>query len=153
MKVLKAIGLILFLIPMTWAQGPAAISGKVLVDQTPVEVTVVLTREGKEIARAVSNAQGVYRFDRVPNGSYVLGVELQTDGRLTLINEREVSVSEGAGTIVVDFALRPVKSTAQPSPIIRETVNVAADASQPVEQIAKTVDVIDAQQMRDRADF
>lgn len=36
---------------------------------------------------------------------------------------------------------------------IRETVTVSADATQTIDQVSKTVDVIDGQEMRDRADF
>lgn len=45
--------------------------------------------------------------------------------------------------------------TPTPTPSIREdvTVNIAAGTAQTIEQVSKTIDVIDAQQMRDRADF
>ena len=45
--------------------------------------------------------------------------------------------------------------TPSPSPGIHEevTVNISADTEQTIEQVSKTVDVIDPQQMRDRADF
>jgi iron complex outermembrane receptor protein len=45
--------------------------------------------------------------------------------------------------------------TPSPTPGIREelTVHISADADQKVEAISKTVDVIDGQQLRDRADF
>src|SRR5687768_13177093 len=50
----------------------------------------------------------------------------------------------------VAFAQTP---TPTPTPTIRETVNVAADAEQSIEQVSKTVNVIDGQEMRDRADI
>src|SRR5947207_1461743 len=44
-------------------------------------------------------------------------------------------------------------ATPTPTPTIRETVTVSADAEQPIEQVSKTVNVIDGQEMRDRADI
>ncbi len=43
--------------------------------------------------------------------------------------------------------------TPTPTPAIKETVTVSANTDQTVEQVSKTVNVIDAQEMRDRADF
>jgi len=45
------------------------------------------------------------------------------------------------------------KATPTPTPAIKETVTVSADAKQTIEQVSKTVNVIDGQEMRDRADF
>ena len=42
--------------------------------------------------------------------------------------------------------------TPSPQPI-RETVNVSADQTQPIDEVSKTVNVIDGQEMRERADF
>ena len=52
-----------------------------------------------------------------------------------------------AGT---SFAQSP---TPTPTPTIRETVTISADAEQPIESVSKTVNVIDGQEMRDRADI
>ncbi|MEP6850919.1 MAG: TonB-dependent receptor [Acidobacteriota bacterium] len=46
-----------------------------------------------------------------------------------------------------------IHSTAQPGIPIRETVTVSAGAAQPIDEVSKTVNVIDGQEMRDRADF
>ncbi|HVE58332.1 MAG TPA: TonB-dependent receptor plug domain-containing protein [Pyrinomonadaceae bacterium] len=43
--------------------------------------------------------------------------------------------------------------TPTPTPAIKETVTVSANTDQTIEQVSKTVNVIDAQEMRDRADF
>jgi vitamin B12 transporter len=39
------------------------------------------------------------------------------------------------------------------TPVINETVKVSADSEQTIEQVSKTVNIIDAQELRDRADF
>lgn len=43
--------------------------------------------------------------------------------------------------------------TPSPTPAIKETVTISADSRQTIEQVSKTVDTIDGQEMRDRADF
>jgi iron complex outermembrane receptor protein len=43
--------------------------------------------------------------------------------------------------------------TPTPTPTIREIVTVSADKNQEIEEVSKTVNVIDAQEMRERADF
>jgi vitamin B12 transporter len=43
--------------------------------------------------------------------------------------------------------------TPTPTPEIKETVTISADSKQTIEQVSKTVDTINAQEMRDRADF
>ncbi|MBV9214602.1 MAG: TonB-dependent receptor plug domain-containing protein [Acidobacteria bacterium] len=53
-------------------------------------------------------------------------------------------------TGVAVFGQQPAPS---PSPVIREEVTVSAGEAQTIDQVSKTVDVIDGQQMRDRADF
>ncbi len=40
-----------------------------------------------------------------------------------------------------------------PTPTIKETVNISADTSQTIEEVSKTVNVIGAKEMRERADF
>ena len=50
----------------------------------------------------------------------------------------------------ITFAQTP---TPTPTATIRETVTVSADAEQPIDQVSKTVNVIDGQEMRARADI
>ncbi len=45
------------------------------------------------------------------------------------------------------------QSTPTPTPTIKETVNISANTSQTIEQVSKTVNIIDSQEMRDRGDF
>lgn len=51
------------------------------------------------------------------------------------------------------FAQQPTSPTPTPTPTIKETVNISADREQTIEQVSKTVNVIEAQELRDRADF
>ncbi len=43
--------------------------------------------------------------------------------------------------------------TPTPTPTIKETVNISANTEQTVEQVSKTINLINGQEMRDRADF
>src|SRR6476661_2712564 len=58
-------------------------------------------------------------------------------------------------TALLGISASGQQATPTPTPNIREevTVNISAGTEQTAEQVAKTVDLIDAQQMRDRADF
>ncbi len=52
------------------------------------------------------------------------------------------------------FGQQPTPSpTVSPTPAIREFVTISADTNQSPEEVSKTVNVIDGQEMRDRADF
>jgi vitamin B12 transporter len=43
--------------------------------------------------------------------------------------------------------------TPTPTPTVKETVNISTNSEQTIEQVSKTINVISAQEMRDRADF
>ncbi len=57
--------------------------------------------------------------------------------------------------VFLKIGLAAQEPTPTPTPVIREevTVNIAAGSEQAIEQVSKTVDVIDGRQMRDRADL
>lgn len=151
MKVLRVVSVIVLMCLAVAAQQLSKVSGKVLVKRTPVKVTIVLKQNDWEIRRTTSSVDGNYRFDNVPAGNYQIGVVSVRDGREVVTDVQEVSVM--GNIVAVDFNLAEIKSSAQPGPTIRETVTVSAGESQPIEQVSKTVDVISAQEMRDRADF
>ncbi len=134
------------------AQQTATVSGKVFVNQSPVKATVVLRQNGQEIRRTTSDADGIYRFDNIPNGSYQMGIQGTQEGTVVLLEERQLRVN-GNVSVTLNFALAEIKSTAVPGPSIQETVTISADSSQLREEVSKTVNVISGQEMRDRADI
>ena len=149
------IGLIVILLSYgVAAQQTATVSGTVLMNGSPVEVIVVLKQNGQEVRRTTSDTTGQYRFSNVPKGSYRIGIDGKRDGGL--ISEKEILVS-GVAELLVDFTLigsrGPHELPPGGQPVIRETVTVSTGSSQTIEQVSKTVDVISAQEMRDRADF
>lgn len=134
-----------------FAQITASITGRVMGNQTPLRITVILKKDGREIRRTTSQEDGYYKFERVTDGTYQIVVVSDQWEALKDGVERAVFV-EGERSGVLDFSLDVIKSTAQPNPI-RETVTISADSSQPLDEVSKTVNVIESQQMRDRADI
>ena len=81
-----------------------------------------------ETFEARTDADGNYRFEGVADGKYLL-----------VYGNKQASVSVKGGQV----------SIAE----LAEVVVVAANDTQTVEQVSKTVNVISGQEMRDRADF
>ncbi len=140
-----------FIIVFTAVAGAAAqngysVSGTVTFGGAAVEGAVVtLTRAGETEPKykAASNAEGTFGFYAAP-GNYVLKATAIRDGK-EIAASAEVAVRVGKHE---RFELQLTEAGA-----IRETVNISADAEQPVEQVSKSVDVIGGQEMRERADF
>ena len=113
-------------------------SGRVIAN---TKVTLTVATDPTVNIETATNSNGVYNFENVAPGQYVL----------------RISDSEWAGTATplelnagermdLDIRIDRIRS-------IRETVSVSADASQPLDEVSKTVDIIGGQEMRDRADF
>ncbi len=104
-------------------------------------VTGELTEGGKVIAdqtirlvsatrsfEAKTDASGRYSFVNIPDGRYLL-----------VYNNKQASVNVANGQVAIAE--------------LADVVQISAGTTQTVEQVSKTVDVIDGQEMRDRADF
>ncbi len=77
---------------------------------------------------AKTDAFGRYSFVNIPDGRYLL-----------VYNNKQASVNVANGQVSIAN--------------LAEVVQISAGTTQTVEQVSKTVDVIDGQEMRDRADF
>jgi vitamin B12 transporter len=155
MKVFFLVCCIVVLIaPSVLAQTTGAISGTVTVDQAPGSGFVVLQRNKLEIARQKLDEKGNFAFGRLPDGNYTV-VPIYNRGGVQEGGESKDVVITGGARQIVNFTVEPRPGSGNPSASfpIREYVTVAAGESQTIEQVSKTVDVIDGQQMRDRADF
>ncbi|MBK9768957.1 MAG: TonB-dependent receptor plug domain-containing protein [Chloracidobacterium sp.] len=75
-----------------------------------------------------TDADGVYRFEGIADGRYLL-----------VYGNKQASISVKNGQLATGK--------------LAEVVGVSANATQTIEQVSTTVDVIDGQEMRDRADF
>lgn len=172
MRSAKILILLCFLSVTSLAQQTAGLSGTVretvlvpgpspAVKSVVVDGAVVTLTSKKDAAvkfTATTDASGVYHFEAVPVGEYVLFASRPAKpdelGRRIEVRE-SINLRPGAAR-TKDLTLQQYVQIAcgvLPCPGIRETVTVSAASSQTLEQVSKTVDVIDGQQMRDRADF
>lgn len=151
MKIVKILSLICFLTICVLAQTGATISGRITVRGNPVEAAVILRKDGSEIRRTKTDADGNYKFSNLSNGKYSLSVIDKNAAAFSPDAPLEVEIINNQ-PITADINIaNPI--VIEPSMEIRETVTISADRNQPIEQVSKTVDVIGGQEMRDRADF
>ncbi|MGI8638842.1 MAG: TonB-dependent receptor [Pyrinomonadaceae bacterium] len=140
MRILSGLFLICFLTISILAQQGAAITAQLTENGKAVSNTQVklVSQSNKETElRTTTDKDGNYRFENVSNGNYWI-VYSDFNG-----NERSQTVHIENGN--VSFIDSP----------IREEVNVkiASGISQPIDEVSKTVNVIDAQEIRDRSEF
>lgn len=151
---MKKLQIILFICLFTTpllAQQTATLSGKVTTTgniEPDALVNLISIKDPTLKFQTYSDSSGNYRFDNIPPGKYAVnaGPGDTRSRSVTLSATAEVSLRYG-GTQVLDLQLH------WPGEPIRETVTVSAGSSQPINEISKTVNVIDGQEMRDRADF
>ena len=131
-------------------------SGKIVagLSNSPVKASVVLSQNGHEIRRTFSDDSGLYQFDGIAPGDYTIEVEYeQRQGATTIKGEKKDLHVSANSKITVNFGLETFMSRLYDIPPLEENVTVSAGSSQPIEQVSKTVDTIDGQEMRERADF
>ncbi len=128
MKVLAVFSFILLLSVGILAQQTATVSGSLKGAGRVFEYQTVKLVANGILFETKTDADGNYKFENVADGRYLL-----------VYADRKASVEVKSGQVTMAE--------------LAEVVTVAAGESQTVEQVSKTVDVIDVQQMRDRADF
>lgn len=145
MKIIKILSLICFFTIGIFAQTNGNISGLVMVKDKPLpNATVTLKSKQNEIRTTVSDANGKYSFDNVAAGEYEITASLNTS------TQRIIKVGKNQSlTIDLDLYL----DARRVYRAFNEFITISADSNQTVEQVSKTVNVIDGQEMRDRADF
>ncbi len=142
MKVIYLIACIFLLGSLGCAQ-ELTIKGRVISNGVPVnEIRVTATSDKGREYTTFTNANGEYRIVVSEPGSYALSTTTPIPRG-----------SHGVGTVVGVTKEFPIATHDLDFLGISEFVTVAADATQTLEQVSKTVDAIDSQQMRDRADF
>ena len=155
MRVFCRLLIICFFASVSLAQITASIKGRIEPKDLAVTLYVILEKDGALFAKTSTDSEGGYSFKDVPDGTYTLRVaSLRVNYSST---NREVAVVSG-NPVIANFVLNPIDSTPQCgiSPNcnqIRETVTISADQRQPLEEVSKTINVIDGQELRDRADF
>lgn len=110
------------------AQQTATVSGRLKDLGQIISGQTVRLVSASESFETKTDADGVYRFDGVADGKYLL-----------VYGNRQANVSVSGGQVLAGQ--------------LAEVVVVATNGTQTIEQVSKSVDVIDAQELRDRADF
>src|SRR5215204_3946476 len=147
MKIIKILSLICFLTTGILAQTGATVSGKISDSDGKAienaEVTLISTDSTfKRVTR--TNNNGFYEITVNRIGSFYLSASYVKDGVKKTSPNITVYVSIDKDT-TADLQISDTS--------IREEVTISADSRQTIEQVSKTVNIIDAQEMRDRADF
>lgn len=147
MRVLAIFGFICFLTINGAAQNGYSISGIVSNSSGPVKGAIVtLTPEGDTNPKYTkeTNDEGFYGFYAAP-GKYVLKAAKKRNGNVVSSAMADVEVRVGNH--------ESINVTIAEPPMIRETITISADSNQTIDQVSKTVNIIEGQEMRERADF
>jgi iron complex outermembrane receptor protein len=143
------------LVTSSIAQTGAVISGVVLGGgNKPVTGFAVLRQNNTEIARTALDNRGRYSFAGLADGKYSLVIFWKsTDLTGSGDDHRDIEIKAGK-SMKVDFLYGAFGDRPDEFQFpIRATVTVSAGEHQLPHQVSKTIDIIDGQQMRDRADF
>ena len=128
MKILKVLSIICFLTIGILAQQAATVSGT-LTDSGKIAANQnIKLISAAETFETTTDANGNYRFETVADGNYLL-VYNNKQARVK-VEKGQVSIAELAEVIVI-----------------------SASTTQPITEVSKTVNIIEAQELRDRADF
>ena len=127
-----------------WAQSSGGLSGKVTDAQGAAVAGTTVTiyaRTANVSATTVTDERGAYRFERLPEGDYVVEATSSGFGRFSRIYRVEKGA---AGTL--DFAMEVAG--------VSETVLVtAAGTPQTVDEVSKAVSVVTAQEIEQRNEY
>ncbi len=128
MKIIKVLSLICFLTIGILAQEGATVSGQ-LNDNGQIAANQKISLiSANETLEATTDANGKYQFEAVADGIYLL-----------IYNNKQASVRvEGGQVSIANLA---------------EVIVISANTTQTLDEVSKTVNVIGAQELRDRADF
>lgn len=138
-----------------YAQNTGGMSGVVRQEGKPVvgaEVGATIhDPAGNVTYRAVTDESGFYKFDTLRAGSYMVIAEGERGKGIAYVATSFVT----AGSMTtLDLTLSMETYAVFSSQLsIRESVQIAADSLQPIDEVSKTVNVISGQEMRERADF
>jgi vitamin B12 transporter len=146
MRIWLSLSIIVFASAITFGQNAPTVRVLVEDESGPAADAVVTLVNTANNARqqAVTGTDGIALFNVSP-GIYRVDASRQVNGRAFISRPFELTATPGE-TAVATLRLEAADT-------IRETVSISADLSQPLEEVSKTVNVIDGREMRERADF
>ena len=127
MRIIKILSLICFLAISITAQQTATVSGQLNENGVVASQKIRLVSAARNYETTV-DASGNYRFENVADGNYLL-----------VYNNKQANVNVKNGQV----------SIAE----LADVVVISANSTQSLDEVSKTVNIIDSQQLRDRADF
>ncbi len=161
MRIIKILSLICFLTIGIWAQTGANLTGKVTCCGKGIKnQTIVLVKKDQpnQEIESVTDENGFYHFLNVMPGKYYVQIKeenLRSPEVVMIIEgeekkvDLELSCSCLAGNPYGDRIIR--QTMAKLSRI--EVTIIASGTTQAESEVSKTVNIIDSQELRDRADF
>lgn len=157
MRIFNVVCLTAFFAVGIFSQSKASLSGTVSSCGKPeADLHVQALRAGAPQQNFVveTDASGRYSFENIDSGKYFLRIGAKTGGPSFYFFDKDpLDLTDGA-VLVRDIVLpRDCGLHEWMALPDRPQVYISAGAGQTVEQVSKTVDFIDGQQMRDRADF
>ena len=148
MRLISSIIVGLILSVAAFAQLGTDVRGTVTDRRGPVagaKVTITLAGDNTVTYSTVTDQNGRYHLSPAHAGEYDVSAEFSQNGANAISKSERIRVLFER-TVHADLFVESYRP-------INETVTVAAETEQPIEQVAKTVDTITAQEIRDRADF
>ncbi len=149
MKYLGSLLLISFFTIGIFSQNSGAnISGQLIIDGKFVsntEIRLISARlvSQEKVYRTTTDDEGNYKFENVSDGVYQISY---TDSQGKQILQRVYYISKGK-----DVTAEIISGDVDPNLLGR--VTIASGISQPIAEVSKTVNVIDAQEIKDRNEF
>ena len=149
MRIIKVLSLVCFLTIGIFAQPGATISGRITQGNTAISnasVSLQSFADRSESYGATPDSDGNFKFNNIPAGSYYFHIDSFTLSGERIVWTDIIRVSNGENKIInADFS--------QPLPIRENVTVIASGTFSPESEVSKTVNIIDGQEMRDRADF
>ena len=149
MRVLLVVAFVFVLTLGSFAQKGAVLTGKVTSCGTPAKTTTVELFEvgvGRKAA-IETNENGIYRFENVPPGKYFFQFgDTKYGPRHVLFDKDPILLSEGE--IKEQNIEDPLSCQTEEFPALPDIpqVYISAGAAQPIDEVSKTVNVIDGQE-------
>ncbi|MEP7149071.1 MAG: TonB-dependent receptor [Acidobacteriota bacterium] len=151
MKTTRVLGVICFLCAAAFAQAESyGLEGRVTDSHgnavAGADVTAISETDPRYDQTTKTNADGKYAFSRIPGGDYSVTASHLSNGELKTSPPVRTTVRSSSDPTVLNLVIEGFTA-------IREIVTISADTEQPIEQVSKTVNIIGAEEMRDRADI